>query len=106
ALAILQKAARPRSMTVNSFGRLLLELLAKEKAFLDQLLDDDLRAERHEALPLEDLSGDPRPNGRPTVCSHEPPVADAAGSEVALIPAQPSLPLVALFQPQLEGRMG
>jgi hypothetical protein len=56
--------ARARSMTVNTFARYVLEVLADDKAeFLRALIDEDAISARHDALELVE---DPRPRSQPS----------------------------------------
>jgi hypothetical protein len=90
---VLAVEASARHMTLNSFCRYLLELAAREHAWLDRLIDDDAVASRHDALSL---AADPRP-------APPPPVVIAPEPEQAAspVPAQ----LFTVLSPLLEGRI-
>jgi hypothetical protein len=88
AFVTLQEGAKARAMTTSSFTRLVLELLVGQPAFLAQLLDDDLRAERHDAL---ELTEDPRPKAISPSAS--PVAAKAPGPSDVPSPSAPAQPM-------------
>jgi len=94
AAGILDAAANARHMSLNRLCRYVLELAARERAWLDALIDDDAVEQRHDALPLTD----PRPLPASTGAAAVVPEPSQAA------PVAPAF-TIALSSVQLEGRL-
>jgi hypothetical protein len=103
AILRLRESAEPRALTLNSFCRVVLEIAAREPAWLDRLLDDGVIT-RHDALSLR--QSDPRPRALTTarvdhVAGSAVPVASIGGP-----PAQHFCISLGDPRPELTGRIG